>query len=88
LAKTIIFFRAAAKGGTVSAKVIEQREMSVDEYLAKFPIDSADYKLLKEKSEKLKTIVVAVVEEDGGRRFEDTTFTEKNGSTYTVRAAL
>ena len=62
--------------------------MGVEEYLAQFPEGSPDHALLRQRAEKLRSVLVRRVKGPGGRLFEDTVFVEKAGLTYTVRLAL
>ena len=45
----------------MSEKPVNEREMSVDEYLATFPESSADYQMVKKRAENLKTILVTLI---------------------------
>lgn len=72
----------------MSDQLIEEREMSIEEYLSMFDSQSVDYPLLKTRSEKLAKIVVKKLRDSGGRLLEDTTFIEKTGIQYTVRSFL
>jgi hypothetical protein len=67
-------------------RIVEEREMSIGEYLGMFDPESVDFALIKERSAKIARIVVKKVQSPSGQIFEDTTFTEKNGVTYTVRS--
>jgi hypothetical protein len=69
-------------------QVIEEKELSLEDYLASFDPESVDYKLLKERSAKLARIVVKKIIDASGRACEDTTFIEKTGVQYTVRSVL
>ena len=68
-------------------EILEERELSVADYLALFDPQSADHPLLTQRSEKIERILVQKVRERG-RLFEDTTFIEKIGVKYTVRTVL
>ncbi len=69
-------------------QVLEEKDLSIDEYLAAFDPASADYELIKKRSANLARVVLKKVQDPSGRIFEDTTFIEKTGITYTVRAKL
>jgi hypothetical protein len=69
-------------------RVIEEKDLSIEEYLAVFDPASVDYALIKERSQRLSKITVKKVADASGRLFEDTTFTEKTGIHYTVRSVV
>lgn len=68
-------------------EILEERDLSVADYLGLFDPESADHPLLAQRSDRLERIVVQKVRENG-RLFEDTTFFEKTGVKYTVRTVL
>lgn len=72
----------------MSDQLIEERDMSIKEYLSMFDEQSVDYPLLKTRSEKLARIVVKKMQDPSGRLVEDTTFIEKSGIQYTIRSML
>lgn len=69
-------------------QVIEEKDLSIDEYLALFDAQSVDYPLIKKRSEKLSRIIVKKLSDSAGRLCEDTTFIEKTGIQYTIRSML
>ena len=69
-------------------QVLEERDLSLDDYLASFDSESVDYQLLKERSAKISRIVIKKIKDPSGRVCEDTTFIEKTGVQYTVRTVL
>jgi len=69
-------------------EVLEQREVTVADYLKLFDHDTADYAYVAGRSDRLQSIVVKKLRTPSGQIFEDTTFVEKTGVTYTVRARL
>ena len=69
-------------------QVVEERDLSIEEYLAIFDPASVDYALIKTRSEKLSRIILKKLVDASGRLVEDTTFVEKTGVTYTVRNVL
>jgi hypothetical protein len=68
-------------------QILEEKELSLEEYLGLFEKNSADYQLIKKNSDKLSHIHIKKIA-DGGRIFEDTTFFEKSGIQYTIRTVL
>ena len=58
------------------------------DYLKLFDSGSADYAYVASRSERLQSIVVKKLRTPSGQTFEDTTFVEKSGVAYTVRARL
>ncbi len=68
--------------------VLEERELSIEDYLKHFSPDSADYAVVKTRSEKLKSIRLTKLRGADGTLYEDTTFVEKTGITYTIRVKL
>ena len=77
----------SAGGPDLGEEVLEERELSLEDYLALFE-DGADFALLKDRSARLERIIVKKIKDARGRIFEDTTFVEKTGVRYTVRATL
>lgn len=69
-------------------EVIAVKEWSVAEYLGLFEPGSPDHALLVERSARLRSITVRTLKDGAGRVFEDTTFVEIGGQTWTVRARL
>jgi hypothetical protein len=69
-------------------EVLEQREVAVADYLKLFDSASADYAYVASRSERLQSIVVKKLRTPSGQIFEETTFVEKSGVTYAVRARL
>lgn len=69
-------------------ELLEEKEISVEQYLALFDADSPDHAVLAQKSEKIARIVIKRLRREDGQHFEDTTFIEKSGITYTVRARV
>jgi hypothetical protein len=69
-------------------QVLEERDLSIEEYLAIFDSASVDYALIKTRSEKLSRIIIKKLRDPSGRLCEDTTFIEKSGVKYTVRSML
>jgi hypothetical protein len=70
----------------MAEEVLNERSMSIDEYLALFEKGSGDYELVKTRSGNIREIIVKQIRGDGGQLYEDTTFIEKTGVTYTIRA--
>jgi hypothetical protein len=69
-------------------EILEEKELSIDEYLKIFAEGSADYELVKKRSSMLSRIVIKKVSDPSGRLMEDTTFFEKSGVEYTIRTIL
>ena len=69
-------------------EILQERQLSIDEYLQLFSELAEDYPLIKSRSEKLQTIHLKTLRGDGGILYEDTTFVEKTGVTYTIRVKL
>ncbi|HTB23271.1 MAG TPA: hypothetical protein VK914_11280 [bacterium] len=67
-------------------EVMEEKEWSLEEYLALFDPGSPDHALIRQRSAKLKAIIVRKVRTPSGEIFEDTEFIEKSGLTYTIRS--
>lgn len=67
---------------------MEENDWTVEDYLALFDADAPDTLLIRERSAKLARITVRKVRTPDGRVFEDTTFTEKAGAVYTIRARV
>ena len=68
--------------------VLEERTWTVREYLEGFDPDSPDTELVRQRAQKLASIVVRRVRDGSGRCFEDTEFVEISGARYRVRVAL
>lgn len=60
----------------------------MEEYLALFDAGSPDHALIRQRSDKLKSILVKKLRTPTGQMFEDTVFNEKNGLSYTIRSRL
>jgi hypothetical protein len=69
-------------------EVLEEKEWTVEEYLAQFDAASPDYALIRQRSANLKSIVVKKLRTPFGQMFEDTVFFEKTGLSYTIRSRL
>ncbi len=69
-------------------RVIEEKDISIEDYLKLFEGHSADYELIKKNSDRLSRVVVKKVEDASGSLFEDTTFIEKSGLNYTIRSKI
>jgi hypothetical protein len=69
-------------------EVLEEKEWSVADYLKLFDPDAPDTSLIRARSENIKSIVVKKLRTPSGQIFEDTTFNEKGGASYTVRTRL
>ncbi len=72
----------------MSEELVEEKEITVEGYLAMFDVDSPDHAILKQRAEKISKIIIKKIRRDDGQNFEDTTFIEKSGVTYTVRARM
>jgi hypothetical protein len=72
----------------MSEEILEERELSIEEYLQLFSGSPVDYPLVQERSAKLKAIHLKTVRGAGGALYEDTTFIEKTGVSYTIRVKL
>jgi len=68
--------------------VLEEKEWTLEEYLAQFDAASPDYAVIKQRAANLKSIVVKKLRTPFGQMFEDTIFVEKTGISYTIRARL
>jgi len=69
-------------------EVLEEKEFTIEDYLALFDPGSPDHALIRQRSEKLKSVVVKKVRSPGGIVFEDTVFVERSGQTYTIRSRV
>jgi hypothetical protein len=69
-------------------EVVEQRELSVAEYLALFDARSADYAYVAQRAERLQSIRVRKLRTSSGGMVEETEFVEKTGARYSVRERL
>jgi hypothetical protein len=69
-------------------EVLEQREVTVADYLKLFDSGSADFAYVAGRAERLQSIVVKKLRTPSGQIFEETVFVEKGGATYAVRARL
>ena len=69
-------------------EVVEQRELSVAEYLGLFDPQSADYAYVAQRAERLQSIQVRKLRTPSGGLVEETEFLEKTGVRYTIRARL
>jgi hypothetical protein len=72
----------------MSEEILEERELGIEEYLQLFSDSSTDYQIVKDRSEKLKAIYLKKLRGADGVLYEDTTFVEKTGVTYTIRVKL
>jgi hypothetical protein len=72
----------------MSEQILEEKDLSVEEYLKMFAEASADYALVVKGSAKLSRIVIKKISGPSGQLFEDTTFIEKTGVQYTIRTVL
>jgi hypothetical protein len=72
----------------MSEEILEERELGIEEYLQLFSESSTDYQIVKDRSEKLKAIHLKKLRGADGVLYEDTTFVEKTGITYTIRVKL
>lgn len=72
----------------MSEETLQERELSIEEYLELFSSASVDYAEVKSKSDKLQSIRLRTLRAPDGQLFEDTTFVEKSGITYTIRVKL
>ena len=68
--------------------MLEEREWTVEEYLALFDAGSPDHELIRKRSGNLKSILVKKLRTPSGQMFEDTVFVEKSGITYAIRTRL
>ena len=69
-------------------ELLEEKEWSIEEYLTQFDPTAPDTEVIRERSAKLKSIVVKKVRSSSGQLFEDTTFVEHAGASYTIRTRL
>lgn len=69
-------------------EVLEERECTVEQYLAFYDPASADYDFIQRRSANLRCIHIKKLRAASGQLFEDSTFVEKTGVTWTVRAKL
>jgi hypothetical protein len=72
----------------MSEEVLQERQLSIEEYLTLFSEASVDYSLVKARSDKLQAIHLKTLRSADGQLYEDTTFVEKTGVTYTIRVKL
>lgn len=68
--------------------MVEEKEWTVEQYLALFDAGSPDHELIRQRSARLKSIVVKKLRTPSGQMFEDTVFVETSGISYTIRARL
>lgn len=68
--------------------MLEEREWTVAQYLQLFDPEAPDTALIRARSDRLQSIVVKKLRAPSGQLFEDTTFVEKGGASYTIRARL
>ena len=66
---------------------MEEKEWSVEDYLALFDADAPDSVLIRERADRILSIRIRRLR-SGGQVFEDSTFTEKAGAVYTIRVKL
>jgi hypothetical protein len=69
-------------------EILEEKTLTVDEYLKTFEQGSADYDMIKQRSANLASIKLVRLKDARGRLCEDTTFFEKTGVHYTIRSVL
>lgn len=72
----------------MTEETLQERELSIEDYLKLFSEMSVDYAEVRSKADKLKSIRLRTLRTPDGQRFEDTTFVEKSGITYTIRVKL
>ena len=72
----------------MSEEILEERQLSIEDYLKLFSESSVDYELVKARSDKLKEIHLKTLRGADGVLYEDTTFVEKTGVTYSIRVKL
>jgi hypothetical protein len=72
----------------MSEEILEERELGIEEYLQLFSESSTDYQIVKDRSEKLRSIQLKKLRGADGVLYEDTTFVEKTGISYTIRVKL
>ena len=81
--KTSFFFEEA-----MSEETLQERELSIEDYLKLFSEMSVDYIEVKSKADKIKSITLRTVRAPDGQLFEDTTFFEKSGIRSSIRVKL
>jgi len=69
-------------------EILEEKECTVAQYLAFYDPNSADYEFIQKRSANLKSIHIKKLRTPSGQLFEDSTFVELSGVTWTVRAKL
>lgn len=69
-------------------EVLEEKEWTLAQYLELFDPTAPDTALIRARSEKIQSIVVKKLRAPSGQIFEDTTFVEKAGASYTIRTKL
>lgn len=69
-------------------EVLEEKEWTVADYLTQFDPAAPDTALIRERSAKLKSIVVKKLRTPSGQIFEDTVFMEQSGVSYTIRTRI
>ncbi len=67
-------------------ELLEEKEWTVAQYLELFDPTAPDTALIRERSSKIQSIVVKKLRAPSGQIFEDTTFVEKTGASYTIRS--
>ncbi len=72
----------------MSEEVLQERQFSIEDYLKLFSEDSADYTLVKGRAERIQHILLKTLRGADGLLYEDSTFVEKTGVTYTIRVKL
>ena len=72
----------------MSEEVLQERQLSIEEYLAHFSQDSVDYAVVRSRSANIAAIHIKKLKAPDGTLFEDTTFVEKTGVKYTIRVKL
>jgi hypothetical protein len=69
-------------------ELLEQKEWTIAQYLELFDPSAPDTALIRARSDKIQSIVVKKLRAPSGQVFEDTTFIEKAGASYTIRTRL
>lgn len=69
-------------------EILEQKEWSLADYLALFDPDAPDTAYVRERSDRIESIMVKKLRSPSGQIFEDTTIKEKAGASYTIRTRL
>ena len=72
----------------MAEEILEEKDLSIEDYLALFKDAPTDHELIKKRSGNIAKITIKRLRNAEGREFEDTTFVEKTGVTYTIRTVL